>query len=257
MRFGGTGWVRQRLDWRDVQYAPRPFAPHSAYDLSPDFPPVYDQGQTSSCTGNASCGAYHYLARMEGETDFVPSRLFTYYQGRLLEGDPGRDDGAEIRDVVKSLATDGAASESLWPFDPASITRKPPQAAYDQAKLHLALTYAAISDSLPAAQKRLHISSCLAHKTPVVFGISCFSGLDTDQCAQTGVVPMPGKNEQADGGHAIVIVGLDLTKGLYKFRNSWGPGWGDKGYGYLPTDYVENPNLASDFWAMFTVEKPK
>jgi C1A family cysteine protease len=256
MKYGGTGWVRQSLDWRDHRYeAPAHFDAAPGYDLSPAFPPVYNQLQTSSCTGQASCGAYHYLARAQSIKGFAPSPLFTYFQARALEGGTDRDDGAEIRDAIKSLATDGAADEALWPFVSSAVTTKPPASVYAEAKAHLALQYKTIPDTVTADQKRVHLLSMLAHKIPTVFGISCFSGLDSDQAAETGVVPMPSANESPEGGHAIVIVGWDGAKQLYKFRNSWGAGWGDHGYGYLPAAYVENPGLASDFWALFLVQK--
>ena len=54
------------------------------------------------------------------------------------------------------------------------------------------------------------------------------------------------------GGHAVMSVGYDdgkkikgaglnapETKGALMIRNSWGGGWGEKGYGWLPYDYVE------------------
>jgi len=34
--------------------------------------------------------------------------------------------------------------------------------------------------------------------------------------------------------HAIVLVGYDDTKQRWIIRNSWGSGWGDSGYGYIP-----------------------
>ncbi len=36
-------------------------------------------------------------------------------------------------------------------------------------------------------------------------------------------------------------------------RNSWGTGWGDRGYGWLPYDYVLN-ELAEDFWSLLSME---
>jgi C1A family cysteine protease len=31
----------------------------------------------------------------------------------------------------------------------------------------------------------------------------------------------------------VVIVGYDHQKELFKFKNTWGKNWGDKGYGYI------------------------
>ena len=49
------------------------------------------------------------------------------------------------------------------------------------------------------------------------------------------------------GGHAVVAVGYDDFKACLIVRNSWGPSWGDKGYFYLPYDYI-TPSFAADFW---------
>jgi len=33
-------------------------------------------------------------------------------------------------------------------------------------------------------------------------------------------------------------------------RNSWGEGWGQKGYFTIPYDYLANRNLSDDFWSI-------
>ena len=65
---------------------------------------------------------------------------------------------------------------------------------------------------------------------------------------------MPQANDQQLGGHAVTAVGYDDFKECFIVRNSWGEGWGDKGYFYMPYQYISHPMLAQDFWAINWVE---
>ena len=92
----GYGWRPQLPDVRDKLYAARLTGPlPHEYDLRPSMPPVYDQGQLGSCTGNAIAGAMEYERDRQGLPDFVPSRLFIYYNERALEGTVSSDAGAD------------------------------------------------------------------------------------------------------------------------------------------------------------------
>jgi C1A family cysteine protease len=72
----------------------------------------------------------------------------------------------------------------------------------------------------------------------------------SDQVAKTGIVPMPSANDQVEGGHAVMALGYDDVHQWYIVRNSWGSGWGDKGYFYMPYAYMTNNNLCADFWTI-------
>jgi len=88
---------------------------------------------------------------------------------------------------------------------------------------------------------------CLADGHPFVGGITVYESFEAKN---GGDIPMPSPKEKVLGGHAIVFVGYDQQTGRFKFRNSWGPNWGQGGYGTLPFAYLLSPNLASDFWAI-------
>jgi C1A family cysteine protease len=67
---------------------------------------VYDQGQLGSCTGNGIAGAIEFDQRKQGTREFTPSRLFIYYNERVIEGTVTQDAGAQIRDGIKAVARD-------------------------------------------------------------------------------------------------------------------------------------------------------
>src|SRR5690348_11539655 len=102
-------------------------------DLSPDMPPIYDQGQLGSCTANAIARVLEYTANKQGEGAQMPSRLFIYYNERAIEGTVGQDSGAQIRDGVKVVHKQGAPPESEWPYsdaNPGPFEKQPPDQVY-------------------------------------------------------------------------------------------------------------------------------
>ena len=116
------------------------------------MPPVYDQGQLGSCTANAIGAAFEFDQVKEGYKDFMPSRLFIYYNERAMEGTIDTDSGAMIRDGMKSVAKVGVCAEDTWAYDISKFTEKPPTKAYTEAKKHQALLYKrVIPDAAPAA----------------------------------------------------------------------------------------------------------
>src|SRR5260370_18420585 len=76
------GWIPDLPDERDHMYAAPPqflkTLPAST-DLRSQSPAVYDQGMLASCTANAIGCALEFDRMKQKLTDFVPSRLFIYY----------------------------------------------------------------------------------------------------------------------------------------------------------------------------------
>ncbi|HUJ23796.1 MAG TPA: C1 family peptidase [Bryobacteraceae bacterium] len=242
------GWRRDHLDARDhvLTVAKRVPLP-AACDLRKSglLPPVYDQQDLGSCTANAVAAAVDFERRKQSEQFLTPSRLFIYYNERVIEGYPDQDAGAELRDGIKTVAAQGVCPESAWPYDESQFATMPPDACYTDAVKFKALQYSRVT------QTSYFPRHCLAILgRPVVFGINAYDALESDQVAATGIVPMPGPDDTPIGGHAICLAGYDDSKQLFTFRNSWGDSWGDAGYGYLPYAYVLDPNLASDFWVI-------
>jgi len=240
------GWRRDTPDFRDLLYrtvTPAEAAtlpPHT--DVRPTCPPIVDQGQLGSCTGNGIAAALGFLENKDNINPNTPfSRLFIYYNERVIEGTVSSDSGAEIRDGINSLTNQGCCYESTWPYDITQFAVQPPATAYIEGAQHLILQYQRITDIN-------QMKACLASGYPFVFGITVYESFESDTVASTGVVPMPANTESVLGGHCIVAVGYDDSTQTFIFRNSWGTSWGQAGYGTIPYAYLTNPNLASDFW---------
>lgn len=242
------GYIPDQRDQRDLTYTPDLMALPNEVDLRPQCPPVYDQGALGSCTSNAIAAAIEFDRKLQGLPDFVPSRLFIYYNERKMEGTIQSDAGASIRDGIKSVNKVGACPEDEWPYNIPMFTQEPTAQCYTDAKLHLALQYSRVSRQLG------HMRQCLASGFGFVFGFTVYESFESSEVAQTGIVPMPSLDESVLGGHAVVAVGYDNIAHQFIVRNSWGTGWGMGGYCLMPYAYLLNNNLSSDFWTIRVVE---
>jgi len=218
----------------------------SSVDLRPHCPPVYDQGDLGSCTGNAIAAAVEFDLMKQGKPAVAPSRLFIYYNERLMEGDVGEDAGAQIHDGIKCIATYGVCAESLWPYNPSQFTVKPSDAAYTAAAQEKALNYYSVNIAIN------DVKQALAQGYPIVIGMQVFDAMEGQQVAETGNVPMPTNPNDSLGGHCVLVVGYDDVNQHLIVRNSWGPSWGMSGYFTLPYGYVSY-ELMTDFWVVMAV----
>ena len=242
------GWKPQIPDFRDHKLElTTPVNLPAKIDLAVahSYPAPYDQGNLGSCTANAIGAALEadQLAQ-HYPSIWTPSRLYIYYFERAMEGTINQDAGAMIRDGIKVVSTKGAPKESTWPYDISKFAVEPPQSAITEGMQHEAIAYKAVNQDLNS------LKTALYNGFPIVFGISVYESFESESVAKTGVVPMPSHTERCLGGHAILLVGYDVRYKSFKFRNSWGTGWGAGGYGFLPFEYVTNPQLASDFWTI-------
>lgn len=242
--FRKLGCLRDPHDDRDFIYQLKEFVslPLSV-NLLDTMKWCYDQGNLGSCTGQGSASAFRYSLIKNGQQEMAPSRLFIYYNGR----DDKRDDtGACIRNIIKALAKFGTCDEASWPYLIDKFSVNPGSNNYAKAQDHQILRYERVNQDL------LSIKSVLASGYPIVCGLSVYESFMTAEVAKTGIIPMPKANENPVGGHCILIGGY--KDGKFLGKNSWGPNWGQGGNFELPEEYLTNPNLAHDFWVIYTTE---
>ena len=240
--------------------AKKPSSVPSSIDLRAFCPPIYDQGQIGSCTANAAAALLEYNLRRAYGKDAPTSRMFIYKCTRDLMMAKG-DSGAYIRTTMGSLALFGAPPEKYWSYSE-GIDRAPPAFCYSFASNYQAISYFRLDEKsvgIPKTEKGdalAAVKEALAQGLPAMFGFQVFESIND---AQDGRIPYPKRGEKIIGGHAVLCVGYDdaLTigdkVGAFLIRNSWGEEWGEKGYGWLPYDYLL-AGLAQDWWALVKAE---
>ncbi|RZI46556.1 C1 family peptidase [Candidatus Finniella inopinata] len=228
--------------------------------------PVYDQGNLGSGAANASAAALQFKGLQEKFDKATPSRLFIYYNERANDStlDVTQDSGASIADSLAAITRFGACPESEWKYsdDTTSsnplFTQKPSAKCYADA-LKDADTDSTATAGIPQNSNTLHLfKTILNHNNPILLGLNLYESFKSDDVAQSGMVPMPNTtSEQLKGGHALMVTGYNDATQRITIRNSWGSSWGDKGYCYVPYDYITNADLASDFWFVSKVGAKK
>lgn len=243
------GWIPDKTDSRDKRYSIPAglgtYPPSVDLRKSPSLlPAIYDQLDLGSCTANGIAALIEFAHRKQAFPDIMPSRLFIYYNERVIEHSVSQDAGASIRDGMKSVNKQGICSETDWPYIVDKFAIKPPAKCYVDAKKDLVLDYSLINNADLNALK-----GCLVAGFPIVFGSDVFDNFPMD--TTTGSIPMP--KGQIIGGHCMVIVGYN-TKKRFIIRNSWGTGWGAKGYGSIPFAYITDTAKTNDCWTVRLVE---
>ncbi len=202
-------------------------SPPTTISLRSKCPTPYDQGQTSSCTANAIAACRQVVSPLA----YTPSRLFIYARERQAEEKILTDDGADPYDGLEILQQIGVCPEHSWPFIPANLDLAPPEYLNSLAIPGKVTSIARVDPTTDG------IKVALFAGLPVVVGIVVYSSMMGDDVAKSGQVPIPSGNEQCLGGHAVLVVGFNGSS--FEFLNSWGINWGNSGFGYFPTGYID------------------
>lgn len=279
----GTGWLPPLPDLRDYTEEEPEIAEMAkklgvtvkgkkmktlppSVDLRDSCSPIENQGGLGSCTAHAAVGIVEYFQRRAFNKHIDGSRLFVYKATRNLMGVTG-DTGAWLRNTMGALALCGVPGEKYWPYtdNQPEFDEEPPSFVYAVADNYEALRYFChdpLGANVVPSTVLTNVKKYLAAGIPSMFGFYGFPSFSYSDVK--GGIPYPCPGEQAQWGHAIVAVGYDdkkkikntmcnkTTTGALLIRNSWGAGWGDQGYGWLPYDYVLK-KLALDFWSLLSM----
>lgn len=243
------GLNRDYHDIRDLKYSSQQNSSiniKDSVDLTVLSNDVYDQSELNSSTSFAVCSLLEFLRQQSGLRPIKLSELFTYYISRKTEGTIKYDSGSSIRAAIKATIRYGCAPESMWPYEPANFRSKIPRMVWRKAKNEISFKYLRLDNYLSN-----DIYSCLSEGFPFSFGMSIYSSFRPDE---QGIIPIPSpRRDSLLGYHCLTCVGYtskDIDDGLFIVKNSWGRGWGNKGFCLIPAKMLIDNSNAFDFWTV-------
>jgi C1A family cysteine protease len=257
------------------------------FDLKAQIPKIYDQLSLNSCVSNAACLV---LTIKQKNKEFEPSRRYLYYSARKREQTqtnknstdqnqtnnntnnansasepiiPLRDDGTYIDPTLRHLEQEGVCNEQLCPYEVALVNDIPSEKCDPDANGHKISGIFDLNENEPAKQILKIRQTLFYQHTPILLAMAVYSStFDQATVARTGYIPMPkcaayyesdDPQDRFLGGHQMTIIGYDHVNRYFICANSWSERWGEKGYCYLPYDFVTNKFHTLDLCSFYHV----
>lgn len=254
-----TGAFPSPPDERDYKYTnlvPQLTAEQipSEVDYRPNMPPVWNQGPYGTCVAAASCwGLKAFQETVQG--DFPASGLSVAYLYSMCKQQDGIPDqaGTYPRVALKILQDYGVCTEQELPYSWLTGDKNvpaPPAELNASATKFKIKTYAQVcsftdkdrTDKVEELKRAIWQSGVVLVATLV-----CSNFLDIKPPDYR--IPLP--SGRILGGHMGALVGFSDARKCYLYRNTWGEGWGDKGYAWMPYEWVTARNIDMGGWFFY------
>lgn len=219
--------------------------PSRGSDLRP-WARVHDAGADGANAAMAAVTAMETNLAYQGSPVSLSARYLYARCNRLAKRPPSTENGIGWDVLPRALTDYGTVPEEVWPYRsgewalPAGTTMADldRQAKQFRARLFPVRSLAALLDELD-------------HGRPVLCGFTVFDNTWTSKAvASTGLVGPPAAGDRPIGNIAVTIVDVDPAARLLRFAHTWGPSWGDRGFGSITFDTAQQLLVFDQMWSV-------
>jgi C1A family cysteine protease len=229
-------WVYENATEAGLLTAPASIP--SSKDLRKPWWTINDQGSTGSCVGWATADSvlrWMFVQAGRLTTRQMLSARFVWMAAKETDEFITRpttfieDDGTSLKAALDIARKYGSVHDSVLPFKTGTLYPNPAKTFYALASQLKITSYFNLKNNLG------NWRSWLATTGPILTRLEVDSTwyAATENGGNLDVYQPPA----SPAGHAVAIVGYTTTG--FIVRNSWGTGWGDKGYGYASSSYAQ------------------
>lgn len=245
-----TGYIPDPIDSRDYKLSniiPLTSSPRKV-DYTNEMSPVKNQGNKGACVGFAIAAMIEWQQQKEylmekekgsgynrKKDHYNLSEQWIYHKAKEIDEYSDDTEGTTLRAGLKTINKYGVPTEKGWEYSDIKIG-KPEFWAGSVARWNRSKSYYKIENIA-------EMEDTLNKIGPFVTGILVYP--EMIEPGRNGYVKYPNNPYNYLGGHAICIVAYDKKKKLFKFKNSWGTNWGNRGYGLLSYDYLRYLSIIS------------
>lgn len=193
--------------------------------------PVRNQGDRPTCVGFAVSAAHEWMA---GDGT-IRSAEDAMWAGHEVHDVPGREE-TSVRGALQGLSDHGHCTEQAWPYGTPHYATGRPAAALAAGNQRALPGWRALNElTVAAIEAELDRPRAVILSLRVVRSAWRVAGGEID--AQPGA--------KTPGSHAVLAVGVLDTPARLIVKNSWGPLWGQGGYGFISERYLRNYGLSA------------
>ena len=199
--------------------------------------PVGNQGSVGSCVSwTISYAMTGWYARYQGlSTTATFAPMYSYSQ---IHSDNSPGGGGTWPAAAYGIgSTQGIDTQADYPQGTLNYTTQPTAAQRASAASYKSGDFSYLYAGVPGAAGVPAIQNAIATAHPVALTMPVYSAFDV----------LSGSNDHLDadqivestyrGSHEVLIVGYDATG--VEIQNSWGTGWGNRGFAHLSWSFVE------------------